>query len=81
MSRAAATFAALTLGAVILCAGCAKPPKPGEPLVGLTPEERALFDRGKARFTTVFTPGTGLGPPSATRIRPSEAAATRSRCT
>jgi len=62
VSRAAATFAALTLGAVILCAGCAKPPKPGEPLVGLTPEERALFDRGKARFTTVFTPGTGLGP-------------------
>jgi len=62
VSRAAATFATLTLGAVILCAGCAKPPKPGEPLVGLTPEERALFDRGKARFTTVFTPGTGLGP-------------------
>ena len=62
MSRPTATFVALTLGAVILCAGCAKPPKPGEPLVGLTPEERALFDRGKARFTTVFTPETGLGP-------------------
>lgn len=62
MSRAAATFAALTLAALMICAGCAKPPKPGEPLAGLTPEERALFDRGKARFTTVFTPETGLGP-------------------
>jgi len=62
MSRAAATFATLALGALMICAGCAKPPKPGEPLSGLTPDERALFDRGKAQFATVFTPETGLGP-------------------
>jgi CxxC motif-containing protein (DUF1111 family) len=62
MSRATATFATLTLGALMICAGCAKPPKPGEPLSGLIPEERALFDRGKAQFATVFTPETGLGP-------------------
>jgi CxxC motif-containing protein (DUF1111 family) len=62
MRRATAAFAALTLGALMICAGCAKAPKPGEPLAGLTPEERALFDRGKAQFATVFTPETGLGP-------------------
>lgn len=58
----AALLALLALGALIAVAGCAKPPKPGEPLRGLTPEERALFDRGKAEFQTVFTPETGLGP-------------------
>lgn len=42
--------------------GCAKPPEPGDPLPGLTVEERRRFDLGKARFERVFTPQTGLGP-------------------
>jgi CxxC motif-containing protein (DUF1111 family) len=62
MRRAATAFAMLALGTLMICGGCAKPPKPGEPLSGLTPNERALFERGRAQFATVFTPETGLGP-------------------
>jgi CxxC motif-containing protein (DUF1111 family) len=62
MSRATTAFVPLTLGVLMICAGCAKPPKPGEPLAGLTPDELKLFERGKAQFATVFTPETGLGP-------------------
>lgn len=62
MTRAIAAPAVFTAAALLILSGCAKPPKPGEPLSGLTPEERALFDRGKAQFATVFTPETGLGP-------------------
>ena len=35
--------------AVVLAAGCARPPAPGDPLPGLTAAERARFDRGKDR--------------------------------
>ncbi len=62
MTRTIAAPAASAVAVLLILAGCAKPPKPGEPLSGLTPDERALFDRGKAQFTTVFTPETGLGP-------------------
>lgn len=62
MRRRATVSAASTLAVLLILAGCAKPPKPGEPLSGLTPDEKALFERGKAQFATVFTPETGLGP-------------------
>ena len=41
---------------------CARKPKPGDPLPGLTRTERARFDRGKEVFAREFTPATGLGP-------------------
>jgi CxxC motif-containing protein (DUF1111 family) len=46
---------------VALALGCA-PPQPGEPLLGLTPDQRDQFERGRAVFTRTFTPETGLGP-------------------
>jgi CxxC motif-containing protein (DUF1111 family) len=49
----------LTLAA--LAAAC-KPPKPGDPLRGLTAAERARFDSGRAVFDSTFTPAVGLGP-------------------
>lgn len=50
--------------AAALCAvaACRRPPKPGEPLRGLSALERARFDSGRTVFETVFTPETGLGP-------------------
>jgi CxxC motif-containing protein (DUF1111 family) len=45
-----------------LLSGCAAPPKPGDPLPGLTAEERARFERGKAVFEREFEPANGLGP-------------------
>ena len=47
---------------VALPAGCKRPLNPGDPLGGLTPEQRSQFDRGKVLFDGVFTPETGLGP-------------------
>jgi CxxC motif-containing protein (DUF1111 family) len=41
---------------------CQKPVKPGDPVRGLTKEQRASFDRGKVVFDSTFTPETGLGP-------------------
>ena len=52
----------LATGSVLLSAACVKPPAPGEPVRGLTQAQRDQFDRGKAVFTRVFTPETGLGP-------------------
>jgi CxxC motif-containing protein (DUF1111 family) len=52
---------ALTLGGFAF-AGCHPTVKPGDPLPGLTREQRAQFDRGAKVFDTVFTPETGLGP-------------------
>jgi len=45
-----------------LAGGCARPVRPGDPLAGLTTEERDRFERGRAVFGRVFTPETGLGP-------------------
>lgn len=54
---------ALAIVAGLLSAkGCAKAPKLGEPLEGLTPEQHDQFKRGRAEFERVFTPKTGLGP-------------------
>jgi CxxC motif-containing protein (DUF1111 family) len=36
--------------------------KPGDPVPGLTREQRAQFDQGARVFDSVFTPETGLGP-------------------
>ncbi|MEO8140920.1 MAG: di-heme oxidoredictase family protein [Gemmatimonadota bacterium] len=35
---------------------------PGQPVFGLSPRERQLFNRGMAVFATPFTEATGLGP-------------------
>jgi CxxC motif-containing protein (DUF1111 family) len=43
-------------------AGCAKPVQPGDPISGLTAEQRDRFRRGRAVFDSVFTPESGLGP-------------------
>lgn len=63
------TFA---VGAVLLVAACSAPPPPaepevraaalGDPLPGLTPEELARFEAGKAAFARVFLEEEGLGP-------------------
>ena len=45
-----------------LLGSCPKPPQAGEPLRGLTPEQLASFNAGKAIFSNDFTPQTGLGP-------------------
>jgi len=52
-------------GAVLLCvavAACQKPVRPGDPVPGLTKDQRSSFDRGQVVFDSTFTPGTGLGP-------------------
>ena len=56
--------AALCSGAAALCvaAACHKPIRPGDPLRGLTREQRDRFARGKAVFDRTFKPETGLGP-------------------
>lgn len=41
---------------------CVKAPNLGDPLDGLTLEQRDQFNRGRAEFERVFTPETGLGP-------------------
>lgn len=43
-------------------AACQRPPKPSDPLRGLSTTERARFDSGRAIFDSTFTPETGLGP-------------------
>jgi len=57
-------------GCVVLLAGtalltlsaCEKPPRAGEPLRGLTAQERQRFDEGRELFAKEFTPESGLGP-------------------
>jgi CxxC motif-containing protein (DUF1111 family) len=52
----------LAAAALLAFPACVKPPKLGDPLAGLTREERARFDQGRQVFGRVFTPETGLGP-------------------
>ena len=53
---------------LVLVAACGElapqpaPADPGDPLPGLTSEERARFDAGKALFARVFQEDAGLGP-------------------
>jgi len=60
MSRAARWATVVALIAAV--AACQRPLKPGDPVRGLTRDQRALFDRGRVVFDSVFTPETGLGP-------------------
>lgn len=46
----------------LAASGCARAPDPGDPIAGLSREERARFERGRVEFERVFTPETGLGP-------------------
>jgi CxxC motif-containing protein (DUF1111 family) len=50
------------LVALVVTAVACKPPKPGDPLGGLSAAERARFDSGRAIFDSTFTAATGLGP-------------------
>ena len=47
---------------LVVTAVACKPPKPGDPLGGLSAAERARFDSGRAIFDSTFTAATGLGP-------------------
>jgi CxxC motif-containing protein (DUF1111 family) len=60
MSRAARWATVVALIAAV--AACQRPLKPGDPVRGLTRDQRALFDRGRVVFDSVFIPETGLGP-------------------
>jgi CxxC motif-containing protein (DUF1111 family) len=62
MSRAPLATAALALVVAVATTACPRPLKPGDPIRGLTPEQRTQFDRGRVVFDSVFTPETGLGP-------------------
>jgi len=50
------------VAALCLAAACHRPVRPGDPLRGLTREQRDRFARGKAVFERTFKPETGLGP-------------------
>src|SRR2546428_465814 len=50
------------VAALCLATACHKPIRPGDPLRGLTREQRDRFARGKAVFDRTFKPETGLGP-------------------
>ena len=52
----------VALVVLVLLVGCAKVVKPGDPVPGLTREQRDRFARGKVVFDSAFTPATGLGP-------------------
>ena len=60
--RRATFFILATVTGHLVTTACAKAPKPGDPVGGLTGEERRLFEGGKVEFERVFTPQTGLGP-------------------
>ena len=50
------------LGCLFLATACATPVAPGDPLPGLTRDEKEDFRQGRVEFDRVFTPETGLGP-------------------
>jgi CxxC motif-containing protein (DUF1111 family) len=41
---------------------CARQLRPGDPLEGLTRDQKAQFERGRVVFDSAFTPETGVGP-------------------
>ena len=51
-------------GTLLVSAACRKPsaPEVGQPMPGLTTDERARFEEGGRLFQQKFTPETGLGP-------------------
>jgi CxxC motif-containing protein (DUF1111 family) len=62
VSRSGAVAVMVILVASVLVCRRAPPPEPGGALAGLSPAERALFERGRQEFERVFAPETGLGP-------------------
>src|SRR4030095_12550205 len=50
------------LAGLSLLAACEREPKLGDPIAGLTKEQREQFERGKEAFATEFCTETGLGP-------------------
>jgi len=48
--------------AVVCVAGCVRRSEPGDPLPGLTQDEKEKFGRGKAVFERTFVAADGLGP-------------------
>jgi len=47
---------------ILVAVACGKPPALGDPIPGLTPGQREMFERGRAVFDSTFTQETGLGP-------------------
>ncbi len=51
---------------ILLLSGCAKKPAQqaelGDPLLGLSPDQRERFEKGKKAFERAFSPEEGLGP-------------------
>jgi len=62
MTHRTAHSCVLVLAWSFVVHGCARAPDPGDPVAGLSKEQRARFDRGRVEFERVFTPETGLGP-------------------
>lgn len=52
----------MLLALLVAATACARPPKPGDPLRGLTREQKEQFEKGKEIVGRFFTPETGLGP-------------------
>jgi CxxC motif-containing protein (DUF1111 family) len=52
----------LPLPALLAAVACLTPAKPGDPLRGLTGDQRNRFEIGRAVFQKQFKPETGLGP-------------------
>ena len=67
-TRLTMSLAGLTLGASLVLAGCEQPSEPeppvapGDPVPGLSEEERGRFLLGKALFDRLATQDEGLGP-------------------
>jgi len=62
MRAAGAAILVLAGATALMGMSCPPPLKPGDPLRGLTAEEKARFKQGEEVFARVFTPETGLGP-------------------
>ncbi|MGH9869078.1 MAG: di-heme oxidoredictase family protein [Candidatus Polarisedimenticolia bacterium] len=60
LPRAVLLFTVAAVLGSIAC--CRKVPQPGDPIAGLTKEQRKQFDLGRTEFDRTFTPETGLGP-------------------
>jgi CxxC motif-containing protein (DUF1111 family) len=53
---------AFALCMALAAAGCAAQLNPGDPIPGLTRDQRDAFQRGRVVFDSTFKPETGLGP-------------------
>jgi CxxC motif-containing protein (DUF1111 family) len=62
VSLGAGSALVLALGACATQDQPAEPLRPGDPLPGLTADELARFEYGKAQFSRIFTVEEGLGP-------------------